>query len=185
MKTLPFWQDDVVDQIMKGVIRPVELVENFVELNQAELYQRDVNFNSGTRYGRFLTIYSPDQIPEDVMYNLIHTSEIVMSIERDLNVKFSIRSLVRTISHHLKVYAAKGITDVNKIPMKSTHLYGKGVDVSPTEKPIKWLHEMCTEEFLEKHNIWMEHEQHTPSWVHWQTIPYPSWKPGKSRKYKI
>lgn len=34
----------------------------------------------------------------------------------------------RSMAHHLRIYAEKGITDKNKIPMGSYHLSGKAVD---------------------------------------------------------
>ena len=44
------------------------------------------------------------------------------------NKPIIITSGYRSMAHHLKIYAEKGITDKSKIPMGSYHLQGKAVD---------------------------------------------------------
>jgi hypothetical protein len=187
MRTLPFWQEDITEKLLAGVLSPVEAVESFIELTDEEKRIREQNFNSPVFGipGKFFTIYDPESIPIEHLDNFSKTADIVSDIEADLGVSFIVTSFFRSIKHHIRVYFAKGITDIAKIPKLSTHLFGNGIDVIPVGKPVKWLHKLCTEAFLERYNLWMEHESHTPGWVHWQRVPYRSWKPGMSRKYHI
>jgi hypothetical protein len=187
LRTAPFWQEDISDKLLSGVLNPVDVVENWIELTEEEKQRLLINstlpkFGYG---GRFFTIYKPNQIPTEYLAYFEITAQKVLDIEKDLGLEFIISSFFRSMAHHLRVYAAKGITNPDKIPMKSTHLRCQGIDLVPVKMKIKDAQALFTEEFLVKHNIWMEHEAHTPGWIHIQLVPYPSWKPGMSRKYHI
>lgn len=81
-----------------------------------------------------------------------------------------VTSGLRTIKHHLEIYAAKGITDRKKIPMKSNHLYGRAADISDTKHELQ---EWCVknEALLEEIGLWMESFVFTKTWVHFQIVP--------------
>lgn len=81
-----------------------------------------------------------------------------------------VTSGLRTMKHHLEIYARKGVTDPKKIPMKSNHLYGRAVDISdPNRELQKW----CTanEALLASVGLWMEDFSITTNWCHFQIIP--------------
>ena len=81
-----------------------------------------------------------------------------------------VTSGLRTMKHHLAIYAAKGITDKTKIPMKSNHLYGRAVDISDPNRVLqKWC--KANEPMLISIGLWMEDFSKTPTWCHFQTVP--------------
>jgi len=86
----------------------------------------------------------------------------------------------RTMADHLRIYAAKGITDQSKIPMKSKHLSGAAADISdPHDLLQAWV--KANEDWLVSTvGLWCERFDFTKNWVHFQCIPYGSWKPGGS-----
>jgi uncharacterized protein YcbK (DUF882 family) len=80
----------------------------------------------------------------------------------------TVTSGLRTMEDHLRIYKAKGITDVSKIPMKSKHLYGQAVDISdPVLALTAWLKKDKT--ILEKAELWCE--EGNKNWVHFQIVP--------------
>ena len=87
----------------------------------------------------------------------------------------NVTSGLRNMEDHLRIYAAKGITDKAKIPMKSKHLYGQAVDISdPNQNLQKWC--KVNESVLEKVGLWMEDFSATPTWCHFQVVPPKSGK---------
>jgi hypothetical protein len=90
---------------------------------------------------------------------------------------------LRSMKKHLSIYAKKGITDKSKIPMKSKHLFGHAVDIRDKNRDLaKWCHE--NEDFLRSTGLWLEDTDQTPTWVHFQSVPYGSWNEGKSIFFK-
>jgi len=80
-----------------------------------------------------------------------------------------VTSGLRTMQHHLAIYAAKGITDKSRIPMKSNHLYGRAVDISDPNRDLqKWC--KANEPLLVSIGLWMEDFSKTPTWFHFQTV---------------
>jgi hypothetical protein len=106
------------------------------------------------------------------------------SIQENLNILFEkinvvrtawgkpmiVTSGLRTMEHHLKIYAGKGITDPKKIPMKSKHLFGQAVDISD---PNRELQDWCKQNIslLESTGLWMEDFSVTKNWCHFQIVP--------------
>lgn len=79
----------------------------------------------------------------------------------------TVTSGLRTMADHKRIYAAKGITDENKIPMKSKHLFGEAVDISDPKKELQtWC--KANEALLVSTQLWMEDFSATPNWVHFQ-----------------
>jgi hypothetical protein len=81
----------------------------------------------------------------------------------------------RTMDEHLRIYAEKGITDINHIPMRSHHLTGEAADIGD---PAKLLQKWCISNLktLESIGLWCESFMSTPTWVHFQTKPPASGK---------
>lgn len=82
---------------------------------------------------------------------------------------------LRTMADHLRIYAAKGITDQSKIPMKSKHLSGEADDISDPKRELQaWC--KTNEAKLAEIGLWMEDFSATPAWVHFQIVPPKSGK---------
>lgn len=79
----------------------------------------------------------------------------------------------RSNQHHLDIYYAKGVTDKNKIPMKSNHLSGRAVDIADHNGELyAWC--KANTAILERAGLWCE--EGTNGWVHFQIVPPPSGK---------
>ena len=94
-----------------------------------------------------------------------------INIIRDLYGKpMQVTSGLRSMRHHLEVYAAKGITDKSKIPLKSKHLFGQAVDIYDPKNELKaWV--LLNVPELEKVGLWCEDFSATKNWVHFQIVP--------------
>lgn len=109
--------------------------------------------------------------------------EILLKKMNELRSKYGkpmkVTSGYRSREDQIRIYKDKGITDVSKIPMKSKHLYCQAVDISDPNKDLqKWCKQ--NESVLKEIGLWMEDFSATPNWVHFQVVPYASWKEGKS-----
>lgn len=115
-----------------------------------------------------------DQSPE-IQKNL---QELLVKINkiRDLYGKpMTITSGLRTMEDHLRIYREKGITDKDKIPMKSLHLVGMAVDISdPHQELQKWC--LANVNKLEEIGLWCEDFGATVNWTHFQIAPPSSGK---------
>lgn len=78
----------------------------------------------------------------------------------------------RSMADHLRIYAEKGITDPNHIPMKSKHLYGQAADLVPMQESIADFHEWIIIELdlIKEIGLWMESFDATKTWTHFQMI---------------
>ena len=81
----------------------------------------------------------------------------------------TVTSGLRTMEDHLRIYAAKGITDTSKIPMKSKHLYGQAVDISdPDLELTAWSKENNSQRLIDA-GLWCE--EGNSNWTHFQILP--------------
>lgn len=107
-----------------------------------------------------------DQSPE-VQQNLSTLLKRTNKIRTAWGKPMTVTSGLRTMEDHLRIYAAKGITDVSKIPMQSRHLTGRAVDISdPKLELTAWL--KLNPEHLENAELWCE--EGNKNWVHFQTV---------------
>ena len=81
----------------------------------------------------------------------------------------------RSISQHLEIYKKKGITDKSKIPMKSSHLEFKAVDISDPKGELKEYIKNNLK-LVEDLGIYFEDFSATPGWVHFTYRPPASGK---------
>ena len=85
------------------------------------------------------------------------------------NKPMIVTSGLRTVKHHLEIYARKGIYPP-KVPMKSNHLSGRAVDFSDGNGELKkWVKENI--KLMEEIGLWMEDFNHTKTWCHFQINP--------------
>lgn len=115
-----------------------------------------------------------DELSLKIQHDLEDLLDRVGYLE-DAYGEFIVTSGLRTLEHHLEIYAKKGITDTAKIPMKSLHLRGCAVDIADHDGKIKaWV--KLNESILETVGLWCEDFSATPTWVHFQSLPPASGK---------
>lgn len=117
-------------------------------------------------------------IPENHLKNLNNLLAKANELRTAYGKPLRVTSGYRSMEKHLSIYAAKGITDKKKIPMKSKHLEGLAVDVVPIDEPIKALHDWIkkNEKLLEEIGIWVEDFRYSKTWAHLQISPPKSGK---------
>ena len=129
-----------------------------------------------------------ENIPKDHQNNLLDLLAKLNLIRAKWAKPEIVSSGYRSLSQHLAIYKKKGITDQKLIPMKSRHLSGQAADIgdADTKTPgnqILEFQQWCRDNeswLLNEVGVWIEDFAHTTSWVHFQSVPYGSWKPGKS-----
>jgi uncharacterized protein YcbK (DUF882 family) len=118
--------------------------------------------------------------PQETQDNLKDLLEKMNKVRVAYGKPMTVSSGLRSIKHHLEIYAAKGITDKSKIPMKSKHLYGLAVDIADTDGKLKeWV--KANIELMEEIGFWFESFDATTTWVHFQNKPFGSYKAGGTR----
>jgi uncharacterized protein YcbK (DUF882 family) len=131
------------------------------------------------QFSELLSGNSLHDVPQEHQDNLHVLLDKINQIRLKYGIAMTVSSGYRTMAHHLAIYAAKGITDHAKIPMKSKHLYGEAVDISDHDGALKtWCRE--NEDFLRSVGVWMESFDTTTTWCHFQVVPYGSFKVGGS-----
>jgi len=124
-----------------------------------------------------------NDIPTKHQQNLSELLKKINVIRAAYAKPLIVSSGYRTMQDHLRIYSAKGITDKSKIPMSSRHLSGEAVDIyDPNQELQKWCLENL--ELIESVGLFLEDFSYCKNWVHFQSVPYGSWKPGKSRFFK-
>lgn len=108
-----------------------------------------------------------DQSPE-IQANLAVLLTRVNEIRNEWGKPMTVTSGLRSMADHLRIYAAKGITDQSKIPMNSRHLIGAAVDISDPDLSLTaWL--KANPKILEDAQLWCE--EGNKNWVHFQIMP--------------
>lgn len=118
-------------------------------------------------------------LPKDHQRNLETLLYRMNKIRMEYSQPMTVTSGYRSLEDHLRIYKNKGITDQSKIPMKSKHLSGQAVDISD---PNGHLQEWCkaNQTLIRQVGLWMEDFSFTKTWVHFQCVPYGSFKLGGS-----
>jgi uncharacterized protein YcbK (DUF882 family) len=120
---------------------------------------------------------------EEIQANLAELLEKINQVRAAYGIPMTVTSSLRTMAHHLEIYAAKGITDPTKIPMRSRHLYGQAVDIADGDGKLReWV--LANLDLMESIGMWFEALESTPNWVHFQIVPYGSYKEGGSLFFK-
>lgn len=113
----------------------------------------------------------PPEYEANLLELLIRINKVVDACGIILIVTSGLRSRQKQIA----VYAEKGITDLDKIPLGSKHLSAQAVDISdPNGDLKKWI--MQNIKLIEEIGFWMEDFEYTKGWVHFQTAPPRSGK---------
>lgn len=110
-----------------------------------------------------------EELTGDVRRNLDELYKKMNIIRGRYGRPMIVTSGLRTIKHHLDIYAKKGLYPP-KVPMKSNHLFGRACDISDVDGSLKkWCLDNIN--FLEEVGVWMEAFEATPTWVHFQINP--------------
>lgn len=111
-------------------------------------------------------------IPEEHSANIGKLLVKVNQFRNAYGKPLRVTSGYRSMEKHLAIYAAKGITDQSKIPMKSRHLSGLAVDLVPIEDDIKHLQDWVLDnvKLMGEIGLWFESFDYTPTWVHCQIV---------------
>lgn len=117
----------------------------------------------------------------EIQHNLEELLKAVNKLRTEWGKPMTITSGLRSIQDHLRIYAAKGITDQSKIPMKSKHLFGLAVDFADPDGSL-YTFALANQDKLAEYGIWCELD--TKGWLHCQCVPYGSFTEGKSRFFK-
>lgn len=123
-------------------------------------------------------------LPADHKVNVLEVLKRINMVRSAYGKPMSSTSFYRTMAHHIQVYKdlakqKKIPFDINKVPMKSKHLIGAAVDIYDEKKELyNWL--KAHPEILDQANLWCEEDTTQPR-VHFQILPYGSYKEGKSR----
>jgi uncharacterized protein YcbK (DUF882 family) len=118
-----------------------------------------------------------ETLSADIQGNLMILLERINKIRDAYGKPMTVTSGLRTMEDHLRIYREKGITDINRIPMKSRHLYGQAVDISdPKQELQKWC--LANVKLLEEVGLWMEDFSATPNWCHFQVVA-----PGSGNRF--
>lgn len=118
-------------------------------------------------------------IPVEHHQNLTTLEYRMNAVRRAYDNPMSVTSGYRTMKDHLRIYRNKGITDESRIPMKSKHLFGNACDIyDPSGELKEWCN--ANQTFLRQIGIWLEDFKYTSTWVHFQIVPYGSYKLGGS-----
>jgi len=80
-----------------------------------------------------------------------------------------VTSGLRTMEDHLRIYAQKGITDLKKIPMKSSHLNGCAIDIADSHLELTAFLKKDGSKILVDNELWCE--DGNKNWVHLQINP--------------
>jgi uncharacterized protein YcbK (DUF882 family) len=111
-----------------------------------------------------------DNLDKTVQGNLKSLCEKMNKVRKAYGKSMIVTSGLRSMKHHLEIYAKKGITDKSKIPMKSRHLSGQAVDIFDKDGSLKaWIKNNIA--ILEEAGLYMEDFKYTPNWVHFQIVP--------------
>lgn len=111
------------------------------------------------------------KIPKDDWENLEELLDKLNQFRKAYGKPLIVTSGYRSMQDHLRIYADKGITDKNKIPMQSFHLKGCAADLIAND--IKDLHKFVKDnvKLLENIGLWVEDLSITDSWLHVQIYP--------------
>ena len=89
-----------------------------------------------------------------------------------------VSSGIRTVADHKRIYEEKNLARKSKglneipVPMGSKHLSCEAIDLADPDGSLKqWLKTEVGIETMTQLDLYQEHPDYTPSWVHLQCVP--------------
>ena len=121
-------------------------------------------------YKELLSGHNVSDLPIAHQHNLEDLLKAVNKLRAAWGKPLKVTSGYRSQQDHLRIYAAKGITDPSKIPMQSKHLFGLAVDFAdPDGSLYDWAYATDSTADLAAWGIWCE--EGTKGWIHCQCVP--------------
>lgn len=108
--------------------------------------------------------------------NLNKLQQAVNKLRVSYGKPLIVTSGYRSMQDHLRIYKEKGVTDQSKIPMKSKHLSGLACDLVCDDLDDFKNFILDNEDLCNELNLYFEHFDATPTWVHCQITPPTSGK---------
>lgn len=124
--------------------------------------------------------YEFKDLPSDHQGNLMILLERINKIRTAYGKPMSVSSGYRSMEDHIAIYKKiagqkRIVFDESKVPKASKHLYGQAVDIAdPDESLAKWVRENV--KLLEEIGLWIEDQEYTKGWEHFQCLPPKSGK---------
>lgn len=110
-----------------------------------------------------------DSLDKKVQDNLKELHKRINIVRLAYGKPMIVTSGLRTLKHHLDIYARKGIYPP-KVPMKSNHLSGRAVDFADANGELKkWV--KANIKLMEEVGLWLEDFSATKTWCHFQINP--------------
>lgn len=110
-----------------------------------------------------------DSLDKKVQDNLKELHKRINIVRLAYGKPMIVTSGLRTLKHHLEIYARKGIYPP-KVPMKSNHLSGRAVDFADGNGELKkWVKDNI--KLMEEVGLWLEDFSATKTWCHFQINP--------------
>ena len=110
-----------------------------------------------------------DSLDKKVQDNLKELHKRINIVRLAYGKPMIVTSGLRTLKHHLEIYARKGIYPP-KVPMKSNHLSRRAVDFSDSDGKLKaWVKDNI--KLMEEIGLWLEDFSATKTWCHFQINP--------------
>lgn len=123
----------------------------------------------------FLMGFDPNFLPVDHQRNIDILLPKLNELRQAYGKPMVVTSGYRSLEDHLRIYKAKGITDKNKIPMRSLHLAGAACDFADANRDLTNF-VVQNEQLVKSIGLWFEHWSATPTWLHCQIYPPKSGK---------
>lgn len=110
-----------------------------------------------------------DSLDKKIQDNLKELHKRINIVRLAYGKPMIVTSGLRTLKHHLDIYARKGIYPP-KVPMKSNHLSGRAVDFADGNGELKkWVKDNI--KLMEEVGLWLEDFSATKTWCHFQINP--------------
>jgi uncharacterized protein YcbK (DUF882 family) len=120
-----------------------------------------------------LGTYKEYEIKPEHIPNLKLLHEKIQKIRTAYGKPMYVTNCYRSMTHHLRIYKDKGVTDIRLIPMKSLHLSGSAIDIAdPSGHLLQWCKNNIST--LEELGLWCE--DGTVGWTHFQSVAPKSGK---------
>ena len=110
---------------------------------------------------------------EEIQNNLDILLDKMNKVRVAYNVPMIVTSGLRSLEDQMRI---------NPSATKSKHLYGQACDIQDLDGTLKqWC--LDNDELLRAIGVWMESFASTSTWVHFQIVPYGSYKEGGSLQF--
>lgn len=123
----------------------------------------------------YLKGFDPNFLPIEHQRNIDVLLPKLNLLRQAYGQPMTVTSGYRSMEDHLRIYAAKGIIDKSRIPMKSLHLSGAACDFHDPERKLQAFI-TANQQQMKSIGLWFEDFSATPNWTHVQCFAPKSGK---------